>query len=59
MTIKKIKSVEQQLLEKELMHSGKYGHKSYTSKKAYKRTKIKRELKEQLDDYDDEHPSNL
>ena len=50
MTIKKIKSVEQQLLEKELMHSGKYGHKSYTSKKAYKRTKIKRELKEQLDE---------
>lgn len=58
MTIKKIKSVEQQLLEKELMHSGKYGHKSYTNKKAYKRTKIKRELKEQLDEYDDD-PSNL
>lgn len=58
MTIKKLKSVEQQLLEKELMHSGKYEHKSYTSKKAYKRTKIKRELKEQLDEYDDD-PSNL
>lgn len=58
MTIKKIKSVDQQLLEKELIHSGKYGHKSHTSKKAYKRTKIKRELKEHLDDYD-EHSSNL
>lgn len=54
MTIKKIKSVEQQFLEKELMHSGKYGHKSHTSKKAYKRTKIKRELKEQLDELDDQ-----
>lgn len=52
MTIKKIKSVDQQLLDKELIHSGKYGHKSHTSKKAYKRTKIKRELKEQLDELD-------
>lgn len=54
MTIKKIKSVDQQLLDKELIHSGKYGHKSHTSKKAYKRTKIKRELKEHLDELDDQ-----
>lgn len=54
MTIKKIKSVEQQLLEKELMHSGKYGHKSYTSKKAYKRTKIKKEIMLELENLDNE-----
>ena len=46
---KKHKSVNQQLLEKELMHSGKYGHKIVTSRKIYKRTKIKKELKEELD----------
>jgi len=54
MTIKKIKSVEQQLLEKELMHSGKYGHKSYTSKKAYKRTKIKKETMLELENLENE-----
>ena len=50
---KKHKSVNQQLLEKELMHSGKYGHKIVTSRKIYKRTKIKKELKEELENYDD------
>ena len=54
MTIKKIKSVEQQLLEEELMHSGKYEHKSYTSKKAYKRTKIKKETMLELENFENE-----
>jgi hypothetical protein len=49
MTIKKVKTVEQELLEKELMHSGKYGHKINTSKKAYDRNKVKKELLKELD----------
>lgn len=51
---KKHKSVSHQLLEKELLHSGKYGHKIVTSRKIYKRTKIKKELKEELQEFDDE-----
>jgi hypothetical protein len=49
MTIKKVKTIEQELLEKELMHSGKYGHKINTSKKAYDRNKVKKELLKELD----------
>jgi len=49
MTIKKIKSVDQMLLEKELMHSGKYGHKVQSSKKAYKRSKEKKDLLKELE----------
>jgi hypothetical protein len=49
MTIKKIKSVEQMLLEKELVHSGKYGHKAQASKKAYKRSKEKKEILKEID----------
>ena len=49
MTIKKVKTVEQELLEKELMHSGKYGHRINTSKKAYDRNKVKKELLKELD----------
>lgn len=52
MSDKKYKSVEHQSLEKELIHSGKYGHKVVTSRKIYKRTKIKKELKEELESYD-------
>ncbi len=49
MTIKKVKTVEQELLEKELLHSGKYGHRINTSKKAYDRNKVKKELLKELD----------
>jgi len=52
MTIKKIKSVDQMLLEKELMHSGKYGHKAQSSKKVYKRSKEKKDLLKELDTYE-------
>ena len=51
---KKHKSVNQQLLEKELMHSGKYGHKVTTSKKSYNRNKVKKELLKELQDGTDE-----
>lgn len=53
MTIKKIKSADQMLLEKELMHSGKYGHKVNTSMKAYNRSKLKKDTIKELDSYDD------
>lgn len=50
MTLKKFKSVEQQLLEKELIHSGKYGHKVNSSKKVYNRNKIKKDLTHELEE---------
>lgn len=59
MTIKKDKSVDQQLLEKELFHSGKYGHKEHTSKKAYNRSKVKKELLKELYNESDNDSSNL
>jgi hypothetical protein len=59
MTIKKIKSVEQELLEKELMHSGKYGHRLHNSRVNYKRSKLRQELMKEItnnlkDTYNDE-----
>lgn len=53
MSDKKYKSADQQLRELELMHSGKYGHKIVTSRKVYKRAKVKKESKQEIDSYDE------
>ena len=59
MTIKKVKNLDQQMLEKELMHSGKYGHKVNTSKKAYNRKKVKKELLKELETDEHQHPIRI
>lgn len=46
----KRKSIEQQLLEKELLVSGKYGHKVSSPKDKYKRNKNKALIEQELEE---------
>jgi len=47
----KTKNIEQIILEKDLLVSGKYGPRKERSKKQYDRHKQETELKEQLEDF--------